>query len=410
MFGRVLVGAPALVLLLSAALRAQAPSVSLREATTRALANHPDLRAAEADLAIANGELRTARTLAYNPALFASAGPATRGDTSVTNYQVGVSHAFELGGKRAARRDAAQLRVEAAEARRERIRANVAWRVQRSFYLALVARERLTVATEADSVAVALRTAAQDRLTLGEATQLELNVAAASAARDRRRRLDAERELASALIEFGAALGSPAGDTVVPAGAVPRFAAVPIRPDSFVAFALTRRSDLAALRAERGAASANLRFARALWWPDPEIGISTGREEDLRVTQFAISLPLPLWNRGQGQRAAASGAIDRTRVAEDSAERAVEREVLDAHQSLRSALASLDAFDRDVVERLSENLALARESFDAGKISFYTYNTIRRDLVEARLEYLEALAETVNRRYALALAVGEPWE
>ncbi len=410
MFGRASIAAPALALLFSAAARAQAPTITLREAISRSLATHPDLRAADADVAIARGELLTARTLPLNPSLFATFGPAVRADTSAKNYQLGISQSLELGGKRAARRSVAELRLVAAEARRDRQRAVVAWRVYRAFYLTLIAQQRGAVAAEADSVGQALRSAAQDRLALGQATQLELNVAAAAAARDRRIRLDAERDRMSSLIEFQSALGARPTDAVVPSGTIPRFAVGSASSDSLIGAALQQRADLAAVRSDQRVADANVRVARALWWPDPSIGVSTGHEEDSRLTLFSLSVPLPLWNSGRGQRAVAAGAVERARTAQDSTERAIAREVLDASQSYRSAIASLAAFDTEIINRLSENLALARESFEAGKISLYTYNIIRRDLVEARLSYLDALADTVNRRYALALAVGEPWE
>lgn len=410
MFGRASIAAPALALLLSATARAQAPTITLREAVSRALASHPDLRAADADVAIARGELLAARTFPLNPSLFATFGPTVQADTSVRNYELGVSQSLELGGKRAARRAVADLRLTAALARRDRQRAVVAWRVQRTFYLAIIAQQRASVAAEADSVGQALRAAAQDRLALGQATQLELNVAAAAAARDRRIRLDAERDRTSSLIEFQSALGATPVDAVVPSGTIPSFADGSASPDSLIAAALRQRTDLSAVRSDQRAAEANVRVARALWWPDPSIGLSAGRGVDGRAALFSVAVPLPLWNNGQGQRAVAASAAERARTAQDSTERAIAREVLDASQSYRSAIASLAASDTEIINRLTENLTLARESFEAGKISLYTYNIIRRDLVEARLSYLDALADTVNRRYALALAVGEPWE
>lgn len=402
--------APVLALLHSAVARAQARSITIEEAVSLALARHPGVRASEADIAIARGELVAARTLAFNPSITGSIGPATSVDTSLTQFQFGISQPLELGGKRAWRRRSADYHVEAAQARRDRQRALVAWNARRTFLLALIGGERAATAAEADSVGQALRAAATDRLALGAGTQLELNVAAAAHARDRRLRLDAERQLASALFELGAAVGAGAGDMLVPQGAVPRYEAGLTTADSLVSMALRQRTDFAATRAQRNAAESSVRLARALIWPDPAIGVSTGREEDFRVTQFTVSIPFPLWNRSRGEVAVAAASLDRARITEDSAQRALEFEVRDAHQALARAIASREAFDTEVIERLTENLVLADESFRAGKISLFAFNTIRRDFVDARLAYLDALAETVERRYALALAVGEPWE
>ena len=69
-----------------------------------------------------------------------------------------------------------------------------------------------------------------------------------------------------------------------------------------------------------------------------------------------------------------------------------------------------DAFDRGVVDKLSENLALARESLRAGKIGLLEFNVVRRDLVETRRAFLDAMSEVVEARAALDAAAGGPWE
>ena len=147
-------------------------------------------------------------------------------------------------------------------------------------------------------------------------------------------------------------------------------------------------------------------MAGALGWPDPEIGVSAGKAEDFRVTLFSIALPLPLWSRNAGGRAAAGAERDRGRIALVAARQAAVREVRLAYQAYQSALEAERAFDRDAVARLGENLALAQESFRAGKINLSAYSQVRRELVDARLAHLDALAELVGAWHALQLATG----
>ena len=56
------------------------------------------------------------------------------------------------------------------------------------------------------------------------------------------------------------------------------------------------------------------------------------------------------------------------------------------------------------------DLELAQESLRAGKISLLEFNVVRRDLVDTRLGYLDALADLVEARSALELAAGGSWE
>ena len=349
------------------AAQAQAPEITLSEALRRAAEQHPDIHLAQAEIRVAQGQLKQAGTLAYNPEVGASVGSASNPDTSLTSYEVELSQRFEIGGKRGARTDAARWRVEAAEARLARTRELVAAQVVRAFTLAALARARITTAREAEHVAEQLKDAATERLALGAGTQLELNVATAAIGRDRRSRLEAERTYATALLDLTAAVGLPAREPVVPAGEAPPTPEVEYSEDALVKLAVERRSDLTAVRADRAAAEADLRLARSLFWPDPALCVSAERE-DLRTVRVGVSLPLPLWNRGQGESATAQAALEQADLTQTALQRQIEFEVRDAHQGYLLARQAEAGFDRETVNRLVENITLASESFRSGKI------------------------------------------
>jgi len=393
-------------LFLPGRIAAQAHPFTLDEALASARAMSPQLRLAEADLALARADHRAAGLSAYNPEATFSLGPSTNTDTTLTSYQVGLSQTLELGGKRGLRGASAARRVEAAEARLARTRAILEATVRREFWLAILARDRLATALEADSVANILREAAAERMRFGAGTRLEVNVAAAASAQSHRTRLVALRDLRSAVLRLGAAIGFPASDTPNPTGILPRADLPTLPEDELVRLGLGQRADLAAAQADRRAAETEVRLSRALAWPDPTLGVSAGKAEDFRVLEFSVAVPLPLWNRGQGTRAQAGATLERARLAEGIAIRDAEREIRDAYRGLVTAVEAERAFDRDVVERLGENLALAEESFRAGKIGLLAFNTVRRELVEARLAYLDAVAEGIERRAALEQALG----
>ncbi len=385
---------------------AQQP-ITLPDAHRVALERHPRIGAAEAEVARARGLLAAARTFAPNPTGSLTIGPASTADTTLTSYQVGLSQTIELGGKRRWRSRGAQERVRVAEALLTLERRTVGWEVERTFRLSQIARERVEAARDADSAGQRLLVAARERLALGAGTQLDLNVAAAAAARDRRSRLGTEQGYRAARAAFATALGAGGPDSLVPADAgFPTLPAVAVTEDQLVALALAGRPDLQALAAGVEALEADVRLAGALGWPDPEIGVSAGKAEDFRVTLFSIALPLPLWSRNAGGRAAAVAERDRGRIALAAARQAAEREVRLAYQAYQSALEAERAFDRDAVARLGENLALAQESFRAGKINLIAYSQVRRELVDARLAHLDALAELVGAWHALQLATG----
>ncbi len=386
--------------------QAQAPGITLAEALRRAAESNPDLRIARSDVSAAQGIARGARRLAFNPEVSAELGRLQESGGYRRSYAFGLSQRFELGGKRGSRIRAGDQHALAAEARLTRRGHEVAARVTLAFSLAQIARLRVATAKEAEQVAVQLKAAADDRLALGAGTQLEVNIAAAAASRERRARLESERAYASAVFELASAMGLPAGEAPEPVGEL----VVPIpeeRPESvLVALALARRPDLQAAVAERDAANWSFRFARGLAWPDPALGANLIRE-DIRLLSFGISMPLPLLNQAQVSRAEAQRFFEQASIAEEALRRQVTREVQNAYQAYARAREAQSGFDREAVERLSENLQLAEESFRAGKIGLLVFSTVRRDLVEARLSYLDATADLIERRLALALATGE---
>ena len=74
-----------------------------------------------------------------------------------------------------------------------------------------------------------------------------------------------------------------------------------------------------------------------------------------------------------------------------------------SYQKTREAVLG---FDREVNEHLHENLELARESFASGKIDYYEFNVVRRELIANRLAYLDAFAEAIDARSILDLVTG----
>lgn len=414
--------APALAALFTAlvlAAPAVAQQISLEEALRRAMEQHPDLRVAEAELKAAEGEVRVAGTHPFNPEVSGSGGreenPGRPGTGSI--YELSLDQTLELG-KRGARKAAAEARLAAARARADQVRVGVLAAARRAYLLALAAGDRLATVREAEAVAGELREFAAERLRLGAGTQLESNVAAAAAGRARSDRLAAERRRRLALSELATAVGAPAGELPEPVGAFPPLSPPPGTLDEFVQRALAARPDLRAIRQERLAAASDLTLAKRLWIPDPTFGVRWGRANhpplegspQENTFLFGLTLPLPLFNRNQGGVAVAQALDSRSSVIEQAQQRNVEREARAAYDAYRIAHEAALGFDRDVIDRIHENLELARESLRAGKISLLEFNVVRRDLVDTRLGYLDALADLVEARSALELAAGGSWE
>jgi len=384
---------------------ADAETITLADAVARAQRNHPDIALAEGELAADAGRVEAAGLPAHNPELSLGAGLA-RGGGTFFDWQIGLSQTVELGGKRARRVDASSARRDATRVRVAQQRFLITVEVGRAFRSALIARERVAAASESARIADEVDAAVHARQAAGGGTQLEANVAIANRGRARRDAVEAGRAYDAARVALDAVVCARAGSRLEPDGAVPLFPAPPWTEDQVAAIALRDRPDIAIARQERVAARADVELADATATPDVNLGAAYARNEGTNVYLGTVSIPLPVRNRNQGERRVARAELHKAEIGERAIATQVEREVRAAYRSYVAARAAVEAFDREVIGKLDENLALAGRSFTSGKISLVEVNVLRRELIEARNAYLDALTEAVEARAAIERSVG----
>ena len=388
----------------------EARPITLAEALA-GVEGSPTLAVGAASLDEAKGTAEQAGTYAYNPSVFGSAGPVFGGATRVYDFEAGLAQSLQLGGKRGARRRVARAERDAAAETLAATRNELIAEVRRAFRVALVAQARVGVTTENEAAARELREAATERLRLGAATQTEVNVAVAGLGRAIAAKKAAERDLLLSRQALGDALGIVGAD-LEPVGPLPTFVAAPTAEDALVSAALAARRDLAAAERTRAAREANVDLANAAAIPDPELSVAWARDgvDQTDAIIAGLRFDLPLWNRNQGNRAAARAARKRAAIEADALKREIERDVRIAVRRYRGAAEALAAFDEQVVGTLGENLKLARETLAAGKLGLLEVNAVRRDLVESQLAYLDSIAEAVEAQAALETATGRSLE
>ena len=78
------------------------------------------------------------------------------------------------------------------------------------------------------------------------------------------------------------------------------------------------------------------------------------------------------------------------------------RRIVDQHE----ALSDLDAFSGDVREALDQNMALVTRGYEAGERDFLELLLMRRELLEARREHIDALLELSSAEAQLDRVLG----
>ncbi len=404
---------PALRLrLISALLFTPLPTLAARPLTMQqsvalALEQSPRLIEGRADAAAARAQLEGASLLFQsNPQLQAAAGPRFRDEGNTVELNLGVSQQLEVFGQRGARKDAARATAAASQSRLEALKVDLAAEVRQSFGRALAAERALRLSEDGLALAEEGRKTAEERLKAGAASHIEVNIARVELGRAQREKVRATQQRIQSLAELKLLLNLDASEDVTPEGELSTVVVAPPAITELVEQATRQRQDLQAARADWEAAQAEVRFASRDALPRPSVGVSYGREENDTIVQGTLSIDLPLFNRNPAGKGA---SLARERQAQQrlaATERFVRTEVELALNRYRAAQATASVYGADVLSALQENLSLVTEAYRAGKVDYLQLLIIRREALDGRRGYIEALEELNAANAQLIKAVG----
>lgn len=371
---------------------AQGREIGVDEALRAAFANNPELAASGRDIGIAQG-LREQAGLLPNPTLSWEQEGTESANRTTT---VGISQPLELGGKRGARvalaergQDAAALAV---QVRRNELRGAVI----AGFYGALRAQERERLAQQ--SVALAQRgvTAAEGRVRAGKAAPLEANRAQVQLAEVRLEQERARRERADAYQNLAALMGLPAADfSAVRSAVADRLPRLPGSDELLRRLGDSAEMRLARTRIDEGEAALALARTQRI----PDLDVSLGSQEAIedgrsdRIAVIGLSVPLPLFDRNQGNILAEARRADQARDLRNATELRLRQETQQALQQWSTAQVEVKAFRSTILPSAQTAVESATRGFEMGKFSFLEVLDAQRTLITARDQYLQALAQ-----------------
>jgi cobalt-zinc-cadmium efflux system outer membrane protein len=365
------------------------PTLSLRAATDLAFGLNPELAAARLEVDASAGA-RLQAGARPNPE-FSFLLEDTRRETRTTTWQ--INQPIELGGKRDARMAAADKGIEVArfdlQARREAVRAAVAT----AYFDVLAVQERTRVAEAGLALVQRSSHAAAQRVAAGKVSPVEETRARVAEGHVRIELAQVRNEAVAAHARLAHAVGQPL-DAYALDGSV---AALPIVPAEQV-FAERLETAPALRRAElefeRRKALTAVENARRI--SDVTVSLGTKRDNQLGFNQavVGVTIPLPLFDRNQGNVLEALRREDKAREEVAAARAAVRSDAIQARARLHAARTEAQSLAADVLPGAQSAFDATTRGFEAGKFSFLEALDAQRTLLQARTQYLRALAET----------------
>lgn len=368
--------------------------LTLRDALALALSRSPRLAMFDYDIRIAEAKLLQAGLRPNPEASIESENIGGTGELSGANgaeRTLRLGQLLELAGKRRKRITEARLGRALAEFDYEVKKREVFLETHQAFIEVLAGQRAVAVNQEIVELTESVLPDIQRRIEAGKTSTVEETRSNVSVATARIGLEQARRDMLAARHRLAAHWGSTK----------PRFASAVGNLEDAPAIAsldvLNRRladnPRLARFPTELAHREATLARERAAAVPDLTVngGVRQFAQSDTGAFVLGASIPIPFFNRNQGNIRAAREQIGKTEAERLAVQATISAELADAYHAVKAARAQIDLFRNTVLPESEKALTTISEGYNAGRFSYLEFLDAQRSLVTARQQYLQAL-------------------
>jgi len=400
--------------LLLASVAAQTHTLSLHEAIDLALANSPALKAARTQIDQSRAQETTAG-LRPNPVLqgdaqflpiFSPSNLSADNFNQDQQYDIGIGYLFERGGKRQKRLQAARDQTEVTRSGVRDAERNLAFSVAQQFTGALLAKANL-------DFAVQNLESFRKTVEISETRQQAGDISQGDLLRIKVQLLQFETDVSSARVALQQArvtlrqligFDSVAADYQL----VGELTYQPLTEtlEQAQATALQQRPDLAAARQSLTAARSQTALAQANAKPDPTTSASYSHTAGTSSASFFFNIPLPVFNRNQGEIARSRFAESQAMFDAKAAEEAVLSDVQSVYEQAKAAGSIVDLYASGYLKQAQDSREITGFAFRQGAASLIDLLDAERTFRNTELSYRQALANYQSAIQQLQQAEG----
>ena len=368
---------------------AAAEPLSLAKAIELALEGNPEVAAAKRQWEATEGQVLQGRSRP-NPELAYSLED-TRSKTRTQSWQLNLP--LELGGKRAARTKAAEKTREQAQAQLAELQATVRANVAAAYFDVLTAQERLVLARDSAALAKSSTDTVSKRVAAGKVSPVEESKARVAEAGVRVELAQAASEQRNALSRLFALLGRIDAPYTVLEGKAENLPSVPSLADLQPLISSAPGVVLARIEVDRRKALTALEQSKRVPDVTVSVGMQRSNETQRNVLLFGVSVPLPIFDRNQGNLLEALKLEDKARDELQAASVRLHSEVAQGQERLSTITAEVQSLQQDVLPGAKSAYDAATIGFENGKFNFLEVLDAQRTYFTAKSQYLKALGE-----------------
>jgi cobalt-zinc-cadmium efflux system outer membrane protein len=366
---------------------------SLQELEEIVSKTHPALKVAGAEISKGEAELRIARQYP-NPEVegLVSSQRAMEGGTYGTGFSVGLSQTIEWPGRRGKKQEAARFGINSAQQKLIQEQINVRARCRELYYRVLAGEQLVKIAAENLESAKTLLNIAEQRVRLGESRPIDLIKARVESFSLEREYDKAKTTLAGDRQVLRQFMGDdlPADFALSSVTSVLE-SVVPLK--RWREAALQSHPLLAAQEAQVRQAESTLGAERQGWVPDVTVKAFHIQDVDLHATGGGLSVPLPLWNRKEGEVARAAATKSQAKSELRLLKQDLETKLATQYSLYATARRQVESFQTALLKEAAESLRVAQFSYEHGETSLLELLDSRRVYRGTEQDYYKALLD-----------------
>lgn len=381
--------------------------VSYRSIPLRVEKHNPDLQAARLRIAEAAGRNVQSGRLT-NPVVGAEVG--SRNGFRDRSLTVGLAQSFPLTDrlrleKEVTRQDLEAARVEVADVKRRLI-----GDARQALVRFLAVREQMSLRRDQIALAETLEKSLRASVAKGEISALDAGLVKLEVMQLKTEVRQLEAQLKAINGELKPLLGLPVEKPVNVGDRFEKLGGMDVVEENVLA-----RADLRAARLRIGEAQAQVDLERAKKFSDLQVRVfaGMGREEDEpigfeneSIAGVAFSLPLPFWNKNEGNILEAEAGVTRRKLELQALTQRARHEVKAASDELQEWLALVGQIDRELLPAAQEQFELADQSYREGLSDIQTVLRSREKLLQLRQTRIDALSHFYQARARYESALG----
>lgn len=325
---------------------------------------------------------------------------------SVAQFDVGIGYLFERGKKRQHRLQAAKDMTSVTESQTLDLERTTVANTAQQFVAALLAKSNLDFAEH-------LLDSYQHTVGISQEQQKAGAISKADLLKIQLQMLQFQSDVTTAKIALVQALNSLR--ELMGFDSVPRnfdvsgslaYQPLNLSLEDLQARALRTRPDLQAAQHGITAAQSQIGLAKANAKQDLTATFDYTHVNASNVGAFFFNIPLPVFNRNQGEVARTYFALTQSQFLEKAAEQTVLTDVKNAYETMLNTRDVVQLYDNGYIQQAQQSLDIAQYAYQRGAASLLDFLDAERSYRETELSYRQALAAYMSAVEQLRQAVG----